>query len=58
MNATYKMFILNLMTNAQLPVCKQFDAKMSVHALIKNTDISLSLEFDGTCQINQANMVF
>ena len=45
MNATYKIFIFNLMDTVQLPGSKLFDTQMVVHTATQNTDVIVSQEF-------------
>ena len=45
------------MVTVQLPVSKRFDTQMAVHTAPQNIDVSLSQEFQNTCQMNHANIV-
>ena len=45
LNAVYKRYIYQLMSNAQLPRSNRFDLQMQMHTGNQNDDVSLAKEF-------------
>ena len=41
-NATYKIYIHQLISNVQLPISKTFDSQILMHSFTQNNDVSMA----------------